>query len=203
MQFLIETSAIKCRVYNLNGERMKHSKNWLLNEQFYLLIYKVVYSGENQPLSRRNVFPSSRSNNKPRDYPAWSRQQAKLYAGILLSSFRRPGDAGDMFPLNVILHRVIAQKVQLLITTAAVSSESVKKKLNSVAWFRERTIPTVRPARVGEVSANFRGKRVPRGQRYGSLCPYSRLSRTEPLVFLPSSCTHEDERTPFQLQYMS
>jgi hypothetical protein len=29
------------------------------------------------------------------------------------------------------------------------------KKLNSVAWVPERTIPTERPSLVGEVSANF------------------------------------------------
>jgi hypothetical protein len=36
-------------------------------------------------------------------------------------------------------------------------------------------------------SANFRGWRVPRGQRDGSLRRYSRLSRPEPLLFLSSS----------------
>jgi hypothetical protein len=40
-----------------------------------------------------------------------------------------------------------------------------KKKKNSMVWFRERTIPTVRPPLVGEVIANFCGYRVPRGQR--------------------------------------
>ena len=33
----------------------------------------------------------------------------------------------------------------------------LKKKLNSVALVRERTIPTERPPPVGEVSANFCG----------------------------------------------
>jgi hypothetical protein len=37
------------------------------------------------------------------------------------------------------------------------SSWFLKKKLNSVALVRERTIPTERPALVGEVSANFCG----------------------------------------------
>jgi hypothetical protein len=36
---------------------------------------------------------------------------------------------------------------------------------------------------VGEVIANFCGQRVPRGQRDGSLRPYSRFSRQEPLLF--------------------
>ena len=35
----------------------------------------------------------------------------------------------------------------------------VKKKKNSVALVRERTIPTERPPPVGEVSANLCGKR--------------------------------------------
>jgi hypothetical protein len=41
---------------------------------------------------------------------------------------------------------------------------------NSVALVRERTIPTKRPPLVGELSANFCGYRVKRGQRNGSLC---------------------------------
>jgi hypothetical protein len=58
---------------------------------------------------------------------------------------------------------------------------------NSVAWVRERTIPTGRPPLVGEVSAIFWAKRVPRGQLDGSLRQHSRLSRPEPLFFLSSS----------------
>jgi hypothetical protein len=38
------------------------------------------------------------------------------------------------------------------------------KKLNSVSLVRERTIPTERPPLVGEVSANFYGQSVLRGQ---------------------------------------
>jgi hypothetical protein len=38
-------------------------------------------------------------------------------------------------------------------------------KLNSVAVVRKRTIPTERPPLVGEVSANFFGYRVMRGQQ--------------------------------------
>jgi hypothetical protein len=41
---------------------------------------------------------------------------------------------------------------------------------------KKRTIPTDRSL-IGEVSANFCGYRVPRGQRDGSLRQYSRLSR--------------------------
>jgi hypothetical protein len=62
-----------------------------------------------------------------------------------------------------------------------------KTKLSSVAWVRDRTVPTELPPLVGELSANFCGYKVPRGQHDGSLRPYSRLSRPEPLLFLPSS----------------
>jgi hypothetical protein len=41
----------------------------------------------------------------------------------------------------------------------------------SVALVRKRTIPTERPPYVGEVSANFCGQRVLRGQRNGSPRP--------------------------------
>jgi hypothetical protein len=57
------------------------------------------------------------------------------------------------------------------------------KKLTALVGVRELTIPTERPPLVGEVIANFCGYRVPRGQRDGSLRPYSRFSRQEPLLF--------------------
>jgi hypothetical protein len=64
-------------------------------------------------------------------------------------------------------------------------SHEVNRKINSVvAWVREWTIPTERPLLVGEVSANVCWYRMPCGQSYGSLRPYSRLSRPEPLLFL-------------------
>jgi hypothetical protein len=52
---------------------------------------------------------------------------------------------------------------------------------NSVAWVRERTIPTERPPIVGEVSANSWIE----GATWcdGFLRSYSRLSRPEPLFF--------------------
>jgi hypothetical protein len=56
-------------------------------------------------------------------------------------------------------------------------------KKNSMVWVRERTIPTERPPLVGEAIANFCWQRMPRGQRDGSLRPYSRFSRQEPLLF--------------------
>jgi hypothetical protein len=52
-----------------------------------------------------------------------------------------------------------------------------------MVWDRERTIPTEQPPLVGEVIANFCGKRVPRGQRDGSLRLYSRFSSQETLLF--------------------
>jgi hypothetical protein len=58
-----------------------------------------------------------------------------------------------------------------------------------VAWVRERTIPIEIPQRVGEVSANICGQRVQCGQRDGSLRPYSRFARPDPLLFLPSTST--------------
>jgi hypothetical protein len=42
-----------------------------------------------------------------------------------------------------------------------------KLKIKSVASVGERAIPTERQPFVGEVSANFCGQRVPRGQRDG------------------------------------
>jgi hypothetical protein len=52
---------------------------------------------------------------------------------------------------------------------------------------RERTIPTERQPLVGEVSTDFCGQRVQRGQLEGSLRPYSRFSEPKPLFFLSSS----------------
>jgi hypothetical protein len=56
-------------------------------------------------------------------------------------------------------------------------------KKTSLVRVRERTRPTERPPLVGEVIANFCGYRMPRGQCDGSLRPYSRFSRQEPLLF--------------------
>jgi hypothetical protein len=72
-----------------------------------------------------------------------------------------------------------------------------KLKLNSVARVHEGTIPTERPPLAGELSANFCGQRVSRGQRDGSLRPSYCFSRLEPLLSLPNSWT------PFQTHYSS
>jgi hypothetical protein len=58
---------------------------------------------------------------------------------------------------------------------------------NSVASVCLRTIPTERPPLVGEVSANSWWQKVQCGQRDGFLQPYSRLSRSKLLLFLPRS----------------
>jgi hypothetical protein len=47
----------------------------------------------------------------------------------------------------------------------------IKPKKNSGASARQRTIPTERPPLVGEVNANFSGRRVSRGQRNKSPQP--------------------------------
>jgi hypothetical protein len=57
------------------------------------------------------------------------------------------------------------------------------KKLNSVALFRNRTIPTERPQLVGEVIANFRGYRVSRGQPNGSPRPLISVFQTRSRYF--------------------
>jgi hypothetical protein len=62
-----------------------------------------------------------------------------------------------------------------------------KQQTNSVALVRELTIPTERQPLVGEVSANFCGQKELRGQRNEFPRPYSRLSKPEPLLFLPTS----------------
>jgi hypothetical protein len=61
--------------------------------------------------------------------------------------------------------------------------------LNISKWalHSEQTIPTKRQPLAGEVSNNFCGWRVPRGQRDGSLRRYSRFSRLESLLFPSSS----------------
>jgi hypothetical protein len=61
---------------------------------------------------------------------------------------------------------------------------------SSVASVRERTIPIERPQLVGEVSANFCGCRVLRGQRDVSPRPYSRFSTPEPRLFLSCSSSN-------------
>jgi hypothetical protein len=77
--------------------------------------------------------------------------------------------------------------LQSFISCLRLSISSRNFKQNSVALVRKRTIPNERPPLVGEVSANFCGQRVSRGQRNGPPRQYSRFSRPEQLLFLPSS----------------
>jgi hypothetical protein len=80
-----------------------------------------------------------------------------------------------------------ADKRAVNVSTETEGTGEDTKKLNSATLVRERTIPTERLPLVGEVSANFWRQRVSRGQRNGSLRPYYRISRPEPLLLLPSS----------------
>jgi hypothetical protein len=84
-------------------------------------------------------------------------------------------------------------------------SSYYKKTKNSLAWFRERTIPTERPPLVGEVSDNFLNREASCGQRDGSLWPYLLFSRPELLLSIKYlfSCTHEAEWTPLQTHCFS
>jgi hypothetical protein len=84
---------------------------------------------------------------------------------------------------KAMLYRYITLKRTLQEIYRIHIKKKKKTQLNSIVWVREWTIPTERPPLVGEVTANFCGKRVPRGQRYGTLRPYSRFSRQEPLLF--------------------
>jgi hypothetical protein len=60
-----------------------------------------------------------------------------------------------------------------------------KKKKNSVASVHKRIIPPERPPLVSEVSANF--LRIEGAMWSACRIPYSRISRPEPLLLLPSS----------------
>jgi hypothetical protein len=51
-----------------------------------------------------------------------------------------------------------------------------KKKRNSVALVRKRTVPIERPPLIGEVSAKFCGENMSRGQRDGSPRPLISIS---------------------------
>jgi hypothetical protein len=76
----------------------------------------------------------------------------------------------------------------------------------SVAWVRERTIPTKRPPLVGKVSANFLGNVCHVVGTTNPLWSYSRISRPKPLLFLSSSSSivlNEAEWTQFQTHYFS
>jgi hypothetical protein len=73
---------------------------------------------------------------------------------------------------------------------------------SSVAWIRERTIPTERPPLVGEVSAKVLQIEVATLSAWRIPTAVFLVFRPESLLFLPS-CTHEAEWTPFQTHYFS
>jgi hypothetical protein len=74
-------------------------------------------------------------------------------------------------------------------------------KVNSVAWVREQTISTEQQLLGGEVSANFYGQKVSRGQSNG---PHGRvLGFLDRNLYFIFQVTHEAERMPFQINYFS
>jgi hypothetical protein len=92
-----------------------------------------------------------------REAGAWGYNWATLSLEEINTETWSPGWGLDARLLTLLRRRTILAK-------------SKKIKLNSMAWVRERTIPTERPPLVGEVSANSCGLR-----------PYSRLSRPRPV----------------------
>jgi hypothetical protein len=64
-------------------------------------------------------------------------------------------------------------------------------RLRVEALFHERTIPNERPPHICEVSANFCRQSSSRGQLNEYPLTYSRLSRPEPLLFLPNNSSIE------------
>jgi hypothetical protein len=73
--------------------------------------------------------------------------------------------------------------MQLLLNIGLFTLVRSLTQYHSVAWVRQRNIPTERPPLIGEVSADFCGYKVPRNQCDGSLRPYSRFYIAEPLIF--------------------
>jgi hypothetical protein len=67
------------------------------------------------------------------------------------------------------------------------SGYTISYKTYSMAIVRERTIRLSNRHLLEKLVPTFADRRVSRGQRNGSLRPYSRLSGPEPLLFLPSS----------------
>jgi hypothetical protein len=75
------------------------------------------------------------------------------------------------------------QSPELLLAFVYTNTHTGLDKRNSVALVWERTILTLRPLLVGEVSAHVWGYRLLHGQRNRSPWPYSHFSRLEPLLF--------------------
>jgi hypothetical protein len=63
-----------------------------------------------------------------------------------------------------------------------------KYRVSLTHWTKYRFLPSDCHDWISsEASANFCGQRMPHGQHDGSLRPYTRISRQEPLLILPSS----------------
>jgi hypothetical protein len=77
------------------------------------------------------------------------------------------------------------EKLTLKLTSLRYETEQRDdvRNMNSMVWVRERTTPTERPTLCQRSDCQLLRIEVPRGQRDGSLRPYSRFSRQEPLLF--------------------
>jgi hypothetical protein len=90
--------------------------------------------------------------------------------------------------IDTFQHKPLVTTDSLSLNFASSYGQELREtKTNSVASVHERTMQTERPPIVGEVSANFCGQRVLHGHRDGSPRAYSRISKLEPLLFIPSS----------------
>jgi hypothetical protein len=156
----------------LQGRGCRHRvspKFW----QFSIILHGVVF--------KRQWREQSLQGEPQLSYHLWNKILSRLVNEIVLSRERtkfshRKGllDWYDLEATSYICVTCISSQLHILYTSPSI---------NSVAWVRERTLPTEKLPVVGEVNANFYEKRVPSGQRDGYLQPFSRLSRPEPTLF--------------------
>jgi hypothetical protein len=106
------------------------------------------------------------------------------------------GGSSKLHSLPTMFYQVPVQTTTF--TASHIMSWVHKKTL--VALVCEWTITTERPPLVGEISANFCRKRASCGQRNRTPWPYSRISRLEPLLFLPSSSLLDPVSDPLLLR---
>jgi hypothetical protein len=90
--------------------------------------------------------------------------------------------------------KMYAVRISAWTQTILTDGSLPNKQTNSVALFRERTIPTERTPLVKEVSVNFCGQRVLRSEHNGA----ATFSSKQLL-----NCTHEAEWTQFQTHCFS
>jgi hypothetical protein len=85
-----------------------------------------------------------------------------------------PGAQTSTVSICAPIFTMTPQKSPVPIARVIISLTENKKQ---TPWplFRKRTVPTERPPLVGEVSANFSGQRVSRGQRNESPRPLSSI----------------------------